>query len=129
MQECSDGVGREVGAVEGSVWKTAEGGGKRIGGDGASFAQCDVAQLFRQKRSASDRRGAAAAKEARFDDTARFETREELQNISTDWIGHFHNSRGSGQFSRIARIAKVIENSFAEHPRQYRNGMRMMQIE
>lgn len=115
MQERNDGVGGKLRAMKGSLRKAAKRCGKRIGGDGASLRWCEVAQLFRQERSASDRRGAAAAKEARFRDAAQFETCEEFQNISADRIGHFDNNRGAGQFARVARVAEVIENCFAEH--------------
>jgi hypothetical protein len=72
-------------------------------------------KLFGQKRSASNSSRAAATKESYFGDASRFEARKELKNISADRICNFDGRRGSGQFASVARIAKVIENGFAEH--------------
>src|SRR5438876_797171 len=52
-------------------------------------------------------------------ETGVHDSRREPQDIPADGIAYLDRCRGAGQLPRIARIAKVIENSFAEHPRKY----------
>ena len=94
---------------------------ERLRRDGAEVRERTRLELFGEQRGAGNRGGAAAAKEANFRDAAVFEPGKQLQDVAANRIGHFDRSGSAGEFTRVARIAKVIENSFAEHPSQYRN--------
>ena len=116
MKERVDRISGELCAMERCRWKSAESLGERLGGDFAGFCRRAAAEFFGQKGGAGNRCGAAAAKEARFRDTPVNDASRELQYVAADWIAYLHRYRGAGQFSSIARITKVIENGFAEHP-------------
>jgi hypothetical protein len=108
-------VGGKLRAMESCRGKIAERCGKGLRSDGASFRWSEAAKLLRQMRSAGDCGRTATAKEASFNDADRIEPREKLEDVAAYWIRDFDSCCGPGQFARVARIAKMIENSFAEH--------------
>ena len=117
MQKRTNRVGGKLRAVKSGLGKAAERCGKRFGRDLTGFRECAATELLGDKRSAGDGRCAAAAQKTRFSNPARFEPREEFENITTNGIGRFDGCSSAGQFAGVARIAEVIENGFAEHGR------------
>ena len=120
MKESIDRISGQLCTVEGCRWKSFERLRERFGGDAAGFRRRAAPEFFGQEGGAGNRRSAAAAKKARFRDTAVNNARRKLEDVATDRIAYLHRCSGAGQFSGIARIAKVIEKRFAEHFREYR---------
>jgi len=119
LQQCAGGVSGELRAVKRGAWKLPQGFGEGFRSDGSRFSGSATGKALGQNGGARNRSRATAAKEARFLDAAVHDSRGELEDIAADGIAYLDRRRGAGQFPRIARIAKVIENSFAEHPRKY----------
>ena len=115
MQESPDSISGKLRAVKSCWRKATKQGRKRIGGDGASFWGRAATKLFCQERSACNGGRTPAAEEPGFSDTARFEARKEFQNVPAHRVCDFDSRGGTGQFAGVARIPKMIENSFAEH--------------
>ena len=115
MQERTNGVGGKLCAVKGSRGQAAEGLGKRFRGDGARFGKRAAVNLLRQERGAGDGGGAAAAKKACFCDASVHDASRNLQDVAADRIAYLDCTGGITEFAHVARIAKVLENSFAEH--------------
>lgn len=113
--------------MKGRGRKSAERCGKRFGSNGAGFGECVAAELLGQKRCTGDSGGAAAAQEAGFSDTAVLDASGQLEDVATDWIADFNRRCCTGQLTSVARIAKVVENSFAEHGRSMAKGMETAQ--
>jgi hypothetical protein len=89
-------------------------------GDGPSryLARCydrAASQALRQHGGASDRRGAAAAQKARFDDCAFLNANRQFQNIAANRIRRSHLGGGVRQLTGVARIPKVLQDQFVEH--------------
>ena len=122
MKKGCDGVSSKLRAVESRWRKISQRRGKRFGSDRPSFCRCAASKLFCQERRACDSCGATTAEEAGLSDSTRFEVRKELQDVPANWIRNFNGCRGPGKFAGVARIAKVIENGFAEHFLKYRKG-------
>ena len=99
--------------------ESAEGLRERLRGESARFRQRPVAKLFGQERSAGNRGGAAAAQKTRFGNAFPFHAHGKLQNIAAHGIADFYFGVRAVQFSGIARILKMVENSIAEHQRKY----------
>ncbi len=115
LDERAEGIGGELRAVKRRRREPAKSFGESIGRDGAEVRERTRLELFGEKRGAGDRGGAPTAKEASFRDAAVFEPGKQLQDVAANRIGYFDGSGGAGEFTRVARIAKVIENGFAEH--------------
>ena len=121
LDERAEGVGGELRTMKRRGREPGEGFRERLWCDGAEVRERTQLELFGEKRGAGNRGGAAAAKEASFHDAAVFEPGKQLQDVTANRISHFDRSGSAGEFTRVARIAKVIENGFAEHRSQYRN--------
>jgi len=116
LKERVDHVSRELCAVESGRGKSPESLGEQFGGDLAGLRRRAATEFFGQEGGAGNRCGASAAKKARFGDAPVHNASRELEDVTTNRIACLYRCRGAGQFSRIARITKVIENGFAEHP-------------
>jgi hypothetical protein len=97
--------------------------------DTANFGGRFALKLFGEERGARNRSGAAAAQKARFVDSAVVETDSELQNVAANGIAHLDTSIGVSEFTGIARVAKMVENSLAEHREKYRKAGDRLQRE
>ena len=115
MQKRANGISGKLRAMKSCLGKAAEGYGNRFRRDRSGFRGCAAAELLGEERSAGDGGGATAAEETDFADAARFESGEKFEDVAADRIAHFDGCGGAGQFARVARIAEVIENGFAEH--------------
>jgi hypothetical protein len=121
LEKRSKAVGGELSAVKRGVRKSSESLGEKFRRNRTSVGEGTGFELLGEERGASDCGGAAAAEEANFRDAAVFEAGEQLQDVAANGIGDFDGSGSAGEFTRVARIAEVIENGFAEHRSQYRN--------
>ncbi len=101
--------------MKGRWWKPAQGRRERLGSDGPDLGNRAQAKSLGQNRSASNRRGTTTAQEACFRNVAVRDSRREFQYVAADGIAYFDDGGGFGKFAGIARVTKVIENSFAEH--------------
>jgi hypothetical protein len=114
-QELLKGVEGKLRGMGGSVGKAAKGLRKLLRGGGAAIFDRAPGDYFRQKRSAGDCARAAPAEEPHFGKAAVFDARGESQNIAANGVGDFHDGRGAGQLTGVARIPEVVEKEFAEH--------------
>ncbi len=124
MQKRAYRVGGKLGAVKSGGRKGAERCRQRFGRDFTGFRECAAAKLLGQERCAGDGGRATATEEASFGNAARFEAREELENVSANGICDFDGCGGAGEFAGVARIAEMVENGFAKHGRSIANVLR-----
>jgi hypothetical protein len=120
-------VGRELRAVKRRSREASKSKRQGLRSDRARFAERFSAELLGQKRSASDRRGASAAEEARFGDAIPFHANRKLKNVAADRVADFHGGVGRRKFAGVARVAEMIEDGVAEHLRKYGNPARNLQ--
>ena len=62
---------------------------------------------------------AAAAKKPHFRDSSFDDFCGQLEDVTADGIADLDRGGSTGQLSGIARVAKMIENGFAEHLCKY----------
>lgn len=115
MKQGVDRVGSELCAVQSRRGKSTERLRDRFRGEGAGFGNRAAAELFGQEGSARNGCGAPTAQEPGLLDAAVRDSRRELQDIAANGIAYFDRGSGIGQLAGVARIAEMIENSFAEH--------------
>src|SRR5260370_9517307 len=108
-------MGGKLRAVVGRGWVPAESPRERFLGKGGGLHGGAAGEFFRQNRRAGNRCRAATAEEARVRNAAVHDARRELEDVAADGVAHFDRSSGVGKRAGVARVAKMIENSFAEH--------------
>ncbi len=80
-----------------------------------------MAELFGKKRSARNRRRAAAAQKTRLHYAFAFNAYGELQYVATNGIADFHFGVRAGQLAGVAWILKMVKNGVAKHQQEYSN--------
>jgi hypothetical protein len=105
--------------VEGGGRQATKGVSERFGGQGVEFAQFPAMDEFGKKRACGNGGGATAAEETGCVDAIVFQDRSELQDVATNGIADLDVGGGGGEFTDIARVLEMVEESITEHMGKY----------
>src|SRR5712692_11992111 len=108
-----DGILRELAAVKRRGRQLAQRRGDLLGRNLAGFGRRASGEQFGEKRTAGNRRHAAAGLETGLGDAAVFQANGKLENVAASGIADFNDGRCAGKLSGIARVLEVLENSGA----------------
>jgi len=95
--------------------QAAEAGGDRCARESGGALWSCALQTLRHERCGCYGRGTTATEETRFRDLSTVHAHREAQHVAAHRIAHLHRVRRAGQFARVARLAKMVENGFTEH--------------
>src|SRR5208282_3127274 len=105
--------------MEGGGGEAAERSGEGLGGEGREVAQFPSLDGFGHQRAAGDGGGAAAAEKADFPDGVVFDDGGQLEDVAADRIADSDFCVSRRQFTGVARVLEMVEESFREHRENY----------
>src|SRR5260370_39732718 len=113
------GILRELAAVKRRGRQLAKRRGDLLVRNLAGLGKRSSCEQFGEKRTAGDRRHAAAGLETGLGDAAVFQANGELEDVAASGIADLNDGRCAGKLSGIARVLEVLENNGAVHAKKY----------